>query len=199
MTVEKRSHHHGDLRAALISAGVDLIREGGPDALSIRKVAARAGVSHAAPAYHFPSLADLRTAVVAQGYRDFTVAMETEIARSEGTPRGTLLAAGRGYLKFAQENPGLFHLMFGGSKRDHANEELSEAAEDAYAVLRRVCAPLKPGKAGEKGNELLVWSIVHGLASLALAERGPVTSEGDVCELYQAIFPDLPFRDGKQD
>jgi len=194
MTLEKRPHHHGDLRAALITAGVELVRDGGPDALSIRKVAALAGVSHAAPAHHFRSLADLRMAVIAQGYRDFTHAMEDEIARAPTTPRDHILAAGRGYLTFALSNPGLFHLMFGGANRGEIDTEFCQASDAAYDVLRRVSAPIAPGTAGVEGNEMLVWSLVHGLASLMLAKDETPAPLDKAIALYEAILPDLTFR-----
>ncbi len=194
MTAEKRPHHHGDLRAALIAAGVSLVRKGGPDALSIRKAAALAGVSHAAPAYHFPSLADLRTAVIAQGYREFTQSMETELAGASVSPRDRILAAGRGYLRFALASPGLFHLMFGGSSRDETSDELCTAADAAYDVLRRISAPIVPGAAGAEGNEMFVWSLVHGLASLTLAKSEGAADPEAAIALYEAILPDLRYR-----
>ncbi|MEZ5727414.1 MAG: TetR/AcrR family transcriptional regulator [Burkholderiaceae bacterium] len=165
----KKPHHHGNLRAALIDAGVALIAEGGPEALSIRGVAARAGVSHAAPAHHFPSLAHLRGAIVAEGFRRFTQAMEEEIAAGSDAPRDRVVGAGRGYQRFARENPGLFHLMWGGNKcadDPEIDAELREAAGASFEVLRQVCAPITPGGAGAEGNELFVWALAHGLASL---------------------------------
>ena len=62
---QKKQHHHGNLREALITAGVGLLNEGGLSALTLRKCAARAGVSHAAPAYHFKGLNGLLTAIAA--------------------------------------------------------------------------------------------------------------------------------------
>ena len=122
----KKPHHHGNLRAALIQAGLDLIQSEGPDALSIRKVAAMAGVSHAAPAHHFPSLAHLRTAVVAEGYRRFTASMEAAIAEADGTPRDVVLAACLGYLRFAWAYSGVFSLMFGPNVHGHDDPDLRD-------------------------------------------------------------------------
>ncbi|MCP5039259.1 MAG: TetR/AcrR family transcriptional regulator [Rhodobacteraceae bacterium] len=193
--MKSSKHHHGDLRAALIRAGTELIHEAGVEALTIRKVAAKAGVSHAAPAHHFRHLADLRAAIAAEGYRNLTKAMEEEIARAPEGPRNHILAAGRGYIAFARENPGLFHLMFAGPAYEFVSDELQEAADTAYDVLRRISAPLKPGPAGTEGNELLVWSIVHGFASLLLAHRDNVELHDNALELFSAMFPDLPIDD----
>lgn len=198
MTREK-PHHHGNLRAALVAAGVALVEDGGAEALTIRKTAARAGVSHAAPAHHFPHLGDLRAAVIAEGYRRFRTMMEAEIARAPDTPRAAILAAGRGYIGFAMQHPGLFHLMFGGSAHDHKSPELIVAADAAYDVLRRISAPLAPGPAGATGNEILVWSIMHGFAGLVLANHGREGAPDDPLALFEQIFPDLPLADPAPD
>jgi len=187
-------HHHGDLRAALIRAGTELIHEGGLEALTIRKVAARAGVSHAAPAHHFRHLADLRAAIASEGYRSFTEAMEKEIAHAPDTPREQILAAGRGYINFARENPGLFHLMFAGPAFEFVSEELMQVTDKAYDVLRRISAPLSPGPAGEQGNEILVWSIIHGFTSLLIGQPDKKDIQDNAIELFDAVFPDLPLR-----
>lgn len=194
---EKKPHHHGNLRAALIEAGIALVAEGGAEALSIRRAAARAGVSHAAPAHHFPTLAHLRGAVVAEGFRRFTRAMEDEIARAPDTARGRLVGAGRGYQRFAREHAGLFQLMFGSNHwTDEAGllPELHEAADAAYGVLRRVCAGLAPGPAGSDGNELFIWALAHGLASLTLAGHGTDLVPGTAEARFEAVLPELRFR-----
>ncbi|MEZ5651255.1 MAG: TetR/AcrR family transcriptional regulator [Burkholderiaceae bacterium] len=192
----KKSHHHGNLRAALIQAGIDLIAEGGAEALSIRQAAARAGVSHAAPAHHFPSLAHLRGAIVTEGFRRFTQAMEDEIARSPDTPHGHLVGAGRGYQRFAREHPGLFMMMFGSHWADDSaiDTELEQASAESYGVLRRVCAPIAPGPAGSDGNELFIWALAHGLASLTAVGQGTDLVPGTDEERFEAVLPALRFR-----
>ncbi|MEZ5660920.1 MAG: TetR/AcrR family transcriptional regulator [Burkholderiaceae bacterium] len=192
----RQSHHHGNLRAALIQAGIELIAEGGAEALSIRRAAARAGVSHAAPAHHFPSLAHLRGAIVAEGFRRFTRAMEEEIARRPDSPREQVIGAGCGYQRFAGEHPGLFQLMFGGAKCADdpvIDAELQQAAGESYGVLRRVCAPILPGPAGSDGNELFIWALAHGLASLTAAGHGTELVPGSAAERFEAVLPELKF------
>ncbi len=191
----KRPHHHGDLRAALIRAGTELIAEGGLDALSIRKAAALAGVSHAAPAHHFPHLVDLRAAVAAEGYRRFSRAMQSEMEKAPNTPRAQVLAAGHGYIAFACENPALFHLMFGGPAYEHVSQELEQEAAKSYDVLREIAAPFADGPAGVQGTEFLIWSFVHGFASLLIGQRNNVDLQDNATEMFDAIFPDLPLKD----
>jgi len=79
-----RPYHHGDLRPALLRAAVEAIGQVGPAAMSLREVARRAGVSHAAAAYHFGDKAGLLTAVAAQGYRMLT----EELRRARDAGRG---------------------------------------------------------------------------------------------------------------
>jgi AcrR family transcriptional regulator len=193
MTQGKRPHHHGNLRAALIAAGLDLVREGGPGALSIRKVAARAGVSHAAPAHHFANLAALRTAVAAAAHREFTATMEAAIAEAPpDDPQAAIVAAGIGYLRFARANPGLFHVMFGSDEIDPENAELRAAGAASYGVLARVCAPVAHGPEGAQGTETLVWSLAHGFAALMVGGKPELQDPAAAERIFRAIFPTLP-------
>ena len=189
------AHHHGDLRATLINAGCALIAEGGIGALSVRKVAARAGVSHAAPAHHFKHLADLRAAIAAEGYRRFRRAMLDELERAPADPHARIRAAGLGYVRFARQNPDLFHLMFAGAAHAFVSDELKAAAQASYEVLRQICAPLAPGPAGDLGNEMLVWSVVHGYSSLLIANRDNAEWQENAEALFLGFFPDLPLRE----
>ena len=197
MPVRKKpdAHHHGDLRRALVQAGIELIETDGAAALSIRKVAARAGVSHAAPAHHFPSLTHLRTAIAAFGFRKFADAMRREMSRdSEPSPRSQLLAASHGYLDFALHNPGLYDLMFGGSAKVPDDDEFLSSGQAAYGVLRQVCAPFEPGPAGEQGNEMLIWSLLHGFSGLVTNNRTGHLNRENAWEILKNIVPVLPVK-----
>ena len=102
----------GDLKARLVQAGRDILDEDGSDALTLRACAARAGVSHAAPAHHFNGLPGLVAAIVTTGFRQFAATMIEVRDRAPATPRDRLIGICRGYMRFAEENPGLFTLMF---------------------------------------------------------------------------------------
>ena len=193
MLNKKNTHHHGDLRAALVQAGVDLIHEKGPDALSIRKVAALAGVSHAAPAHHFPTLIHLRTAIVAYGHAVFTQHMQNEMdAEPDKGSRPILLAAGRGYIKFVVANPALYHLMFGGYEINNQDQNFQKAAGKSNAILVHSSAPIIPGVTGDEGNQLLVWSIIHGFAGIMLNDTTGRIDKATAPQLLEKIFPVLP-------
>ncbi len=190
---KKKPHHHGDLRAALIKAGLELLQSGGPETLSIRKLAAKAGVSHAAPAHHFANLTALHSALMAEGYKMFTAAMRAEIVKSPDDPRERILAAGRGYLMFVRDNEGLFNLIFGGTPRDDNDEYLHQMAEEAYDVLREICAPMVIGEGGSEINELMIWSLIHGLARLTLHSRRDSINTDQAFETWRLILPPLEF------
>ena len=190
---KKKPHHHGDLRTALIEAGLELLKSGGPETLSIRKLAAKAGVSHAAPAHHFSNLTALHSALMAEGYKMFAASMRSEITTAPDDPRERILAAGRGYLTFAMNNEGLFNLMFGGTPRDYDDENLNKTAEDAYGVLREICAPITKGEGGAETNELMIWSLIHGLARLMLHSKRDSINADQAFETWRMILPPLDF------
>lgn len=192
--MSKKSHHHGNLKEALVIAGLELLQSGGPEALSIRKLAIKAGVSHAAPAHHFANLTALQSALMAEGYKTFAASMRSELEISSDDPRERILAAGRGYLKFAMDNVGLFNLMFGGTPRNHDDANLNHAAEDAYDVLREICAPIVEGEGGSEINELMIWSLIHGLARLMLHSKRESISPEQSFETWRLILPALEFK-----
>lgn len=193
MTDTKAPYHKGNLREALVEAGISLIREGGPSALTIRGVAARVGVSHAAPKHHFSTLDALRTAVATEGHRRFTDAMEAAIAESDEGPRAALIAAGIGYMRFARSHPGLFQVMFSG-QLDRDDPDLVKASTASYGVLARVCAPVAHGPAGAEGTETLVWSLAHGFSALMLGGKPELQDPAHAETIFRQIFPELPLR-----
>lgn len=170
MTEPKKPHHHGNLRAALIDAGIAILDEDGLDGLSLRKCAARAGVSHAAPAHHFGHLQGLKVAIAEEGFRRFRDAMLAGRAGATD-PRAALQGIARGYLRFARDNPSLFAMIF--SFQVHADliGGAAPMADAAYDVLRDTCAPLVPAGTDPVVVETQVWALVHGYAGLVLAGR----------------------------
>ena len=171
------AYQHGDLHEALVQAGLKLLAEGGPAALSLRAAAQLAGVSHAAPYRHFRDKQALVGAIAERGFRLLTASMRDEAARHEssavGTPdaRQLLLALGAGYVRFATRNPSYLQVMFGGVLGDQQlSAEQKAAGEEAYLTLRNAVADgitrgqLKPGDPDQLS--LACWSLVHGLSML---------------------------------
>jgi AcrR family transcriptional regulator len=169
--VTEKPHHHGNLRAALIAAGLDLLNEDGVDGLTLRRAAAKAGVSHAAPAHHFNGKHGLVVAIAAEGFRTFTRIMEEDRFDGGNDAQAQLLGICTGYLRFATEHPALFRLIFSPTIKNDPDPELQEASKAAFMVLSEVCGLFEPSPKGEGANELMIWSLVHGYASLRATQQ----------------------------
>jgi AcrR family transcriptional regulator len=173
----RANYHHGDLREALIRAAEELLDEVGPDGLKLREVARRAGVSHAAPAHHFHDLGGLLSEVAADGFERLAaaIAAASEAARAAG--RDQLSATGRAYVDFALGHAGLFQLMFRSRTIDMANPRLAAAGDAAFDALRAAAAASRaaPDEGGDGRAHMAalvrLWSLVHGLAFLAIDGR----------------------------
>lgn len=165
-------YHHGNLKQALIEAGLDILKEKGLSGLTLRACAARAGVSHGAPKNHFCSLAVLHAAIVAQGFYMFAGKMTENIPAVQNDGAAYVLAVARGYVAFADENPDLFRLMFSLEREVELYPELEPAARAAYDVLRDMCRWIDFGTAGTAqerlAKETMLWSWIHGYASLRI-------------------------------
>jgi AcrR family transcriptional regulator len=191
------SYHHGNLRLALVEAGLELLETDGPEGLSLRRVASQVGVSHAAPAHHFPTLRHLLTALATQGFELFAAAMAAARAAAPADPAAQLRAAARAYLGFAKEHPGLFRLMFTRARIDWDDGTLVRAADAAYAQLSAVVAPAA-GRLGLTADadiealERLVWTQVHGEAHLVSdGKLDPAAPVGTV-DLAGLLFAPRP-------
>ena len=170
----KSPRHRGELRTALIDAGLSILAQDGLSALSLRACAARAGVSHAAPAHHFAGLPGLLTAIAARGYVIFAQTMIDERDTAPDAPRAALIGICQGYLRFARENPGLFTLMFNHVYVKVNDPDFDINAGPAFTVLAQACAPFEPVSDMPGSTELMVWTQVHGLACLLQSRRlGP--------------------------
>lgn len=168
MPDDERPYHHGDLRAALLSAAEAELAARGIEGFSLRAVAKRAGVSHAAPAHHFGDTPGLLTALAAEGFRRFLAVQHAREAQATADPQAQLVAAGLGYLDFALSRPALFRLMFGSSRPDFAAEDLASAADAAY---RHLVAQVVACGGTPRDDVAAVWGLAHGLADLVAAGR----------------------------
>lgn len=164
-------YHHGDLRRALLEAARAALREQGPEGCSLREVARRAGVTHAAPYHHFPSREALLGALATEAYAELDRAMAEAQAAAPATPQAQLVAVGMGYLLHALRDPALFRLMI---RPEHlapppgpARPPEPDACEGPYARLRRALGDLL-GRPAAPRDAHLCWATVHGLALLAL-------------------------------
>ena len=177
-----RPYHHGDLRPALLRAAVEAIGEAGPAAMSLREVARRAGVSHAAAAYHFGDKAGLLTAVAAQGYR-----MLAEELRSARDARRGFLEVGVTYVRFAVSHRAHFEVMYRPELYHPDDAEVREARAAAAVLLYGTASP----DAGQLAAGAAAWSLVHGLATLWLNGNLPEQLGNDPEEITRIVAPYL--------
>ena len=162
---QARPYHHGDLRRALLGAAVAALGERGPAALSLREVARRVGVSHAAPTHHFGDKRGLLTAVAEEGYRLLAAELRAAWERT-----GSFLEVGVAYVRFALQRRAHFEVMF--------RPELYHSQEPALLAAKKAAADLLYGPAASLSGDgaagdpqaagLAAWSLVHGLATLWL-------------------------------
>jgi AcrR family transcriptional regulator len=191
-----KPYHHGDLAPALLRAAEDILEQEGPQALTLRAVARRTGVSHMAPAHHFGDLTGLLSELAAHGYRLFSARL-LEAQEAPGA-RTVSRAMGQAYVRFAQEKPGLFLLMFRSERLDFSRPALAEAARGAsLALMRSSDAETADAShwTGVEGRVALArmvfdWSVVHGFAMLLIDGRLEAVMAVPGCERDVATLLD---------
>jgi len=174
----KRSYHHGNLRQALLDAGVALIGEVGPKGFTIREVARRAGVSHNAPYRHFRDKDELLAVIAAEGFERLAVAMKRS-ATEGGTAIDRLRLCGCGYVDFALRWPQHFIVMFDlpSAPEDYSRRQI--VGKNAFQILLDFIIDSQKEGALPRGDPfplaLMAWSLVHGIAKLATSGHLPYT------------------------
>ena len=167
----QRGYHHGDLRAALVQAGLRLLAEGDANDLSLREVARAVQVSATAVYRHFPDKRALMAALATEGLSMLARAQHEASEAAGGGAQG-FNATGRAYVRFALANPALFRLIFSSPARVGLLWE-SEEVPDAMAFLRANATALAPPGMDARAVALGAWSVAHGLAMLMLDGQIP--------------------------
>lgn len=165
-----RNYHHGNLRAALIEAGLMALETGDEAGFSLRAVAREVGVSANAAYRHFASKDDLLGALAAEGFRRFA-AQQAAAAQEAPTIRDMQTATAKAYVSFAQAHPALFRLMFSRFLYASSSEDLKTAAASAFQLLLQASAQqagVTPDSEQAMMTAVANWSMVHGLSHLML-------------------------------
>ncbi|TDD00164.1 TetR/AcrR family transcriptional regulator [Nonomuraea deserti] len=178
--IKQTAYHHGNLRRAIIDAALEAIMESGPAGWSLRELARRAGVSHAAPAHHFGDKAGLLTAVAAEGFEVFANALERAA--------DDVLDVGVAYVRFAIDHRPYFEVMFRPELYRMDDPSLQTARERAAHVLVTSAGRLSPGPAQNRLTTIAGWSLAHGFASLWLSGALPETAHGDPEALARSVI-----------
>lgn len=158
-----KAYHHGDLRNAILAEARAALESGGPDAVTLRGLARRLEVSHAAPAHHFPDRAALLRALATEGFRE----LFTALAESQEDTQDGLRSLAWAYVEFALQNPALFRLMFDPSVQHEDDDECWELAERSFALMASVAGKRsRASRTTLDPQALRLWSTMHGAAML---------------------------------
>lgn len=169
-TSKKRTaYHHGDLRRALVEAGLAIVEQDGIEALSLRNAARKIGVSQAAPYAHFKNKHAILEAIGTVGFNMLSDYMRRFEKKARDLP-STLTAYGVAYVSFAADHPHLFKLMFGAELSQRDSEEFIVTAAKAYEMIVDISRDLLGEDAADESHvslhAMFSWSVVHGLANL---------------------------------
>jgi AcrR family transcriptional regulator len=155
-----RAYHHGDLRNGLLDAARTILEEESLAALTLRAVARKAGVSHAAPYRHFPNHEALLVELSIEGFDELRDAL-VEAAKAQGPEPDKIANIGAAYMRFVAQRPALARLMFGGQLPNR--DQFPQLGLKADSIGQEIGNALHDSALG-----LAVWAAVHGLAMLVL-------------------------------
>lgn len=181
---DRGRYHHGHLRRAVIDTAVEIIAHDGIGAISLRDLARRAGVSHAAPTHHFKDKAGLLTAIAIEGFEMLSDSLEEAL-----DARLPLLELGARYVRFATDHPGYFEVMYRPDVYHHDDPELLAARSWASRLLRAgVAASTSSYRENDDvgSGALAAWSLAHGFSTLARS--------GNLDEYLEQFSPTELFR-----
>ncbi|WP_038169596.1 TetR/AcrR family transcriptional regulator [Tomitella biformata] len=174
-------YHHGDLRHAILAVAVELIRVDGIGKLSLRELARRAGVSHAAPAHHFRDKTGLLTAIAAEGFETLADALAAPV-----DPDANILGElGVRYVRVALTHPAHFEVMWARATLRWEDSALAAAAQRALGLLRSAL----DGAPDAESQLQAAWSLAHGYAALCLG--GNLAPGPDAAEAFRPIARQL--------
>ncbi|OCQ89939.1 TetR family transcriptional regulator [Nostoc sp. MBR 210] len=191
-------YHHGNLRNTLLAIAIELLAEDGVEALSLRKMAQKAGVSHNAPYMHFADKEAVLAAIAQEGFRLLTVNVESAISQADNSTRQKLIAASQAYVEFAINHANHVQIMF----RPVDVAQYPNLEEVAQASLNQLFELVK---AGQENGELIagdtyeitkaIWAMVHGVAILSIAYQttnlfSEKTSRRDVVSVFVNLLLD---------
>ena len=172
----KNSYHHGDLKNALIQAGIEILSREGVNGLSLRKVARKAGVSHAAPYAHFTDKQALVAAISTAGYEKLYDKVYDAVQHYQGDPLRQFVEAAWAYVEFALTDPDHFKITLSGVvEKEKDYPAFVDISHKSFGlVVELVEAGQRAGILNEGPPDLVavsVWGLVHGFVSLILEDQ----------------------------
>jgi AcrR family transcriptional regulator len=180
------AYHHGNLREVLLQEAAELIRESGVAGLSLRELARRVGVSHGAPARHFPDKGALLTALATDALERFQTALLGGMAEAGDSALDRHRAIGVGYVRFAVQSPAYFRLLTSRRHLFEPDADFDAAYQRLFETIREatIAAQQEGWATQHDPDDLLIaaWAVVHGLATLWV--------EGGLQDHYESIDPE---------
>ena len=172
----KKSYHHGDLKNALIKAGADILSNEGVSALSLRKVARKAGVSHAAPYAHFTDKQALIAAISTEGYKKLYEKIAQVAGQYRLDPLRRLVEASWAYVQFALDEPDHFKVTLSGMiEKEQDSPAFLETARQTFSLVVEIVAQCQQAGILHQGASDLtavsVWALIHGFVTLLLENQ----------------------------
>ena len=178
LIMKAKNYHHGNLKEALISAGLETLSEQGVEGLSLRNVAKKIGVSHTAPYNHFSDKQALLAAISTAGHEQLHKKLLDTFEKFKDTSPNIISEIAWAYLQFAMDNPAKFKLMFSGAldeEREHPNyiaiSQKNISLLEEIVVFCQGRGQLPEGRMTVIAARL--WSSVHGFAYLILEDQFP--------------------------
>ncbi|MEV6050853.1 TetR/AcrR family transcriptional regulator [Streptomyces sp. NPDC052107] len=153
------------LRERLVEVGAELLAAEGLQALTLREIARRAGVSHGAPRRHFPSHLELLSAIARRGFADLAERVRATLAPGSCGPGTRVTALARAYLEFALDNPGMYELMFRHDLLESGHLGLRDTSLPLFGVFAGLVGEVRPGADARRVAGAL-WANLHGIAQL---------------------------------
>lgn len=192
----RNGYHHGDLRSSLLCTAGEMIAEEGIDELSLRKLAARVGVSRTAPYHHFKDKNELLCAIAEEGFSQRHLQARQCFDNESLSMREKFEAYIHDYVKFAGDNPELYELMFGRIiwKQQKSTKELRATAYPCFQHQVEMTGEWqKMGLLDPEENTLrlsqVIWGTIHGIAKLYIDGIYTHTSQvEEICECAVQMF-----------
>lgn len=173
---KKKNYHHGDLKNALIKAGADILSREGVSALSLRKVAQKAGVSHTAPYAHFADKQALIAAISTEGYKKLYEQIAQVAAQHQSDPLCRLVESSWTYVQFALDEPDHFKVTFSGMiEKEQDYPAYVETAKQTFGLVVEIVVQCQQAGILRQGapdlTAVTVWALIHGLVTLLLENQ----------------------------
>jgi AcrR family transcriptional regulator len=177
----KTAYHHGNLREELVTAAVEIVQKSGPDALTLRRVATRLGVSQMAPYRHFDTKGALLAAVAVDGFQKLQSEMVRAARRSGAGRVARYQAVAIAYVRFALSHPAHFKVMYGRRPEEFRSGPVAEVAQAVFDYFRgTIVACIEGGESNAKSATVVAvdaWAYVHGLLVLYFGGQAAVSTQ----------------------